>query len=759
MSFVRSSFSFSGTDYPDNNSIMAFLGTFGSNQVESCVVDLPKHEIHVVHNPLVLPADELRDSINQHLSLKAVVEVDGAANTKWEFPEVVEDEVEVEPVKYPRPTVVLSGIFWVVSMLSFIGGNWDYLKYVALLSVAFGLPSISIKAFTTLKRCQCDMNVLMAAAIIGAVALQEFTEAAAVSFLFAISEWLEERATARARNALFEIVNLRPDKANLVHPSTKEIVVVPAVAVPVGALVSVKTGDKIPCDGTVVSGRSTVDESSLTGESRPVRKGPKEKVSGGTVNSGMVELMVRTTSTVENSAVSRLIRLVEEAQANRSETEKMVEEIARYYTPLVILAAICMCTIPWALGPETGRMWTNNGLVMLVVACPCALIISTPVTYVAGLAAASQRGVLVKGGAHLETLGMVKNICFDKTGTLTLGDFALLHLKDFGGSLSRPQVLEYLALVEERAHHPLAQAIVAGVQNEGVKVPKTKNVKNPTNLGGEGMTALVDGVPVYVGNRRLFDRLGLYEDLPEDVKEETDKWVSLGGTVGFMSVDGHGIVCAYSVADAVRPESEKVIKALQKMGIEVTMLTGDNHHAALEIGKQVGLDEAHVRSQLLPEDKLRLVQEMMDATSNASGLGSSCRNRRRTMFCGDGVNDAPALAIADVGVAMGAGAALAMETSDVTLLDSNLEKLIYSLQMGKRVIQKIRENVLFSFVVKAVVVGFTLAGYVHLWAAIAADVGAMLVVTLNGMTLLPLKKRKVELDANDGYKKGEEVPA
>ena len=514
--------------------------------------------------------------------------MDGAANTKWEFPEVVEDEVEVEPVKYPRPTVVLSGIFWVVSMLSFIGGNWDYLKYVALLSVAFGLPSISIKAFTTLKRCQCDMNVLMAAAIIGAVALQEFTEAAAVSFLFAISEWLEERATARARNALFEIVNLRPDKANLVHPSTKEIVVVPAVAVPVGALVSVKTGDKIPCDGTVVSGRSTVDESSLTGESRPVRKGPKEKVSGGTVNSGMVELMVRTTSTVENSAVSRLIRLVEEAQANRSETEKMVEEIARYYTPLVILAAICMCTIPWALGPETGRMWTNNGLVMLVVACPCALIISTPVTYVAGLAAASQRGVLVKGGAHLETLGMVKNICFDKTGTLTLGDFALLHLKDFGGSLSRPQVLEYLALVEERAHHPLAQAIVAGVQNEGVKVPKTKNVKNPTNLGGEGMTALVDGVPVYVGNRRLFDRLGLYEDLPEDVKEETDKWVSLGGTVGFMSVDGHGIVCAYSVADAVRPESEKVIKALQKMGIEVTMLTGDNHHAALEIGKQVG---------------------------------------------------------------------------------------------------------------------------------------------------------------------------
>jgi Cd2+/Zn2+-exporting ATPase len=242
----------------------------------------------------------------------------------------------------------------------------------------------------------------MFTAAAGALALQDFTEAGAVAFLFSISEWLEVRATTRARNALSDIVHLRPDKANLIHPFTKEVMLVPASAVPVGALVFVRTGDKIPCDGVVMEGNSTVDESSLTGESRPVRKGPHDVVSGGTINSGNTQLVVRTTSTADNSAVARLIRLVEEAQANRSPTEKLVDEFAKRYTPIVILAAILMCSIPWAFGHEIGRQWARNGLVLIVVACPCALIISTPVTYVAALAATAQRGVLIKGGAHLE---------------------------------------------------------------------------------------------------------------------------------------------------------------------------------------------------------------------------------------------------------------------------------------------------------------------------------------------------------------------
>lgn len=277
---------------------------------------------------------------------------------------------------------------------------------MALLAVAIGLPPIAIKASRTLRRFQFDVNCLMFFAALGAVALQEFTEAAAVTFLFSLSEWLEVRATARARDALSAIVHLRPEIANLVHPRTGNIVVVPAGAVPVGGLVSVRTGDKIPCDGVVVEGISTVDESSLTGESRPVRKSPMDVVSGGTVNSGNTQLMVRTTATADDSAVARLIRLVEEAQANRSETEKLVDEFARIYTPIVVLVALIMCSIPWAWGREVGATWTHNGLVLIVVACPCALIISTPVSYVAGLAATAQRGVLIKGGAHLEALGL-----------------------------------------------------------------------------------------------------------------------------------------------------------------------------------------------------------------------------------------------------------------------------------------------------------------------------------------------------------------
>lgn len=240
---------------------------------------------------------------------------------------------------------------------------------------------------------------------------------AAVVFLFALSEWLEQRASSRAHLALAAIVHLRPDKARIIDPETQQLWTVPAVSVPVGALISVKASDKIPCDGIVVEGSSTVDESSLTGESRPIRKGPKDNLFGGTINSGLRQLVVRTTSTADDSAVARLIRLVEEAQLNRSETEKRVDEFAKFYTPIVLLSAVLMCTIPWFYGSSSGRKWSKNALVCIVVACPCALIISTPVTYVAGLAASAQKGVLIKGGAFLEALGQVSHICFDKTGT------------------------------------------------------------------------------------------------------------------------------------------------------------------------------------------------------------------------------------------------------------------------------------------------------------------------------------------------------
>lgn len=624
------------------------------------------------------------------------------------------------------------------------------MKWVALASIAFGVPPIALKAFRTLRRCQFDTNCLMLFASIGAVALQDFEEAAAVIFLFALSEWLEVRATTRARRALAAIVQLRPETAFLVHPVTQELLEVPATSVPIGSLVVVKSGDKIPCDGVVIDGISTVDESSLTGESRPVQKTPKANVSGGTVNSGGSPLTVRTTASSENSAVSRLIRLVEEAQANRSQTEKIVDEFARLYTPIVVLAALLMCTIPWAFGPEKGKEWTNNGLILIVVACPCALIISTPVSYVAGLAATAQKGILIKGGATLEALGKIQHICFDKTGTLTNGEFALLHLNVLSEKFSRNDVLQYLSLMEERASHPVAQAILAAAKNESVVVPKKMVLQKHSIVNGEGVVGVIDGKEIHVGNERMFERLDLLSGVGQGEQLMVEEWKNIGGTVGFMSIEGHGIVCAYCAADGIRPEAANVIEILQKMGINTTMLTGDNHDAAITIGKQIGLRVDQIKSKLLPEEKLNFVEHMSEGITVDTVVCNPFKKKRLVMMCGDGVNDAPALAAADVGVAMGQGAALSMETSDVTLLDSNLEKIVYGICMGKKVNGKIIQNVVFSLAVKFVVLGFALAGKTQLWAAIASDVGAMLLVTLNAMMLLPKRQTRVSLDVLEG---------
>ena len=616
---------------------------------------------------------------------------------------------------------------------------------MALVSVAFGIPPIALKAFRTLRRYQFDTNCLMFFASVGAIALQDFEEAAAVVFLFALSEWLEVRATSRARQALAAIVDLRPETACLVHPFTQELLMIPATAVPLGALVSVKTGDKIPCDGVVVDGVSTVDESSLTGESRPIRKGPKDKVSGGTVNSGLSPLMVQTTSTSDDSAVARLIRLVEEAQANRSETEKLVDEFAKIYTPIVVLSALLMCSISWAFGPEAGRQWTRNGLILIVVACPCALIISTPVSYVAGLAATAQKGILIKGGATLEALGAVKRICFDKTGTLTNGEFALLHMEVLTESLSREEIFQYLALMEERASHPVAQALLAAASNEKVVLPKNMTLQKHAIINGEGVVGVIGGHEVHVGNERLFERLGLLASISDKNRQMIDDWKNLGGTIGYMSIGDYGIVCAYCAADGIREESALVVKRLRKMGISITMLTvrclievfgalrvkhriclstdvalfcfsvqGDNFDAALAIGKQVGLPPGDIKAKLLPEEKLQFVESLSQGNSQSSIIRSLWKRKRLVMHCGDGVNDAPALAAAHVGVAMGEGAALSMETADVTLLDSDLQKIEFSIRMGQKVTSKIIQNVVFSLAVKFLVLGFALAGSKYL---------------------------------------------
>uniref|UniRef100_A0A7S3Q154 HMA domain-containing protein n=1 Tax=Chaetoceros debilis TaxID=122233 RepID=A0A7S3Q154_9STRA len=630
--------------------------------------------------------------------------------------------------------IILSGIFWIISLFGHFVEKWSYLQYAGLLSVLFGIPSVAKKAYRTIRRKHFDANCMMVTAAFGALALQQYDEAASVSFLFSISEYLEDRATRRARKALDTIINLRPDHANLINPRTNEIIIVPACELEVGSLVSVRTGDKIPSDGIVVEGFSQVDESSLTGESVPINKEAGDVVSGGTINAGNTRLVIRMTSIVEDSAVSRLIRLVEESASNRSPTELVVDAFAKSYTPIVICAAILMCTIPWFYGLDVGRRWTLNGLIIVVIACPCALTISTPVTYAAGLAATAQMGIIVKGGARLEALGSVKTIVFDKTGTLTEGKFRLVHLDIVGDQKKRRDVLELLALVEAPSSHPLAATLVNAAKNEGINMSSASSVVNHSILKGEGVTAEVDGDRVYVGNTRLFKRIGFYEALDSAQKKKVTQWNEEGGTVGFVGIKNIGIVGMFSVADGIRKEAKSVISSLLNDDINVLMLTGDGDGAAKAVARDVGIPFENVRSQFLPEDKLHYVSSMLGFSKRKGGL---LTKKELLLFCGDGVNDAPALAVADIGVAMGEGAALAMEMSDVTLMDSNLTKLLYSIKIGAKVIVTVQENIVVSVVIKLIVIALTFAGKMSLLGAIASDVGVMLLVSLNGMKLLP----------------------
>jgi len=715
----------------------AFRQNYVAAQLRAFYPHVPSKTIKLEHNPSLLDVERIANLLKT-IELDVSIAINGAEENLAlplleDYDTPIYGGMEGDAELRLHLNVILSGVFWFISILSFVGGAWEYLEYVGLLSVLCGLPPITIKAYRTIRRCQFDANCMMVTAAFGAIALQEYDEAASVAFLFAVSEYLESKASARARKALGSIVNLRPDHANLVHPVTGEVIITPAERVPVGSLIRVRTGDKIAADGVVVEGASAIDESSLTGEALPIVKKRNDEVSGGSINVGESPLDIKTTCSVEDSAVSRLIRLVEDAQANRSPTEKLVDRFAKAYTPLVVLMAFLMCTIPWLISPEIGHQWTLNGLIIIVIACPCALTISTPVTYAAALAATAQRGIIVKGGSSLEALGSVEKIIFDKTGTLTTGEFVLSELHSVGDHFSRRDMLEYLHLLESPSSHPLSSTLVRAAREEGVGLPQHRKMTNHTILKGEGIVADVDGKKVYIGNKRLFMRLGMYETLGS-FKDKAESWSNGGCTVGFIGIDGKGIVGVFSVTDAVRTEAKDSINSLREGGIDVLMLTGDSEGAANSVAKQVGIPTDSVHCQLLPEDKLHFVGSLIQPPSRRC---TNCTSRCGVMMVGDGINDAPALAVADIGVAMGEGAALAMEMSDITLMDCNLSKLVYVIQMGTRTVITIQENICLSLFAKLLVVVLTFFGKMTLLFAIAADVGIMLLVTLNGMKLLP----------------------
>lgn len=578
----------------------------------------------------------------------------------------------------------------------------------ALLGAWFVLP----KAWYALRRVRPDMNLLMTIAVAGAMAIGEYFEAATVGFLFAVSLSLEAWSVGRARRAVLALLSLTPPQARLVRPDGSESLV-RVEEVPVGGRVVVKPGEKIPLDGRIIIGQTTVDQSPITGESQPVSRQPGDEVFAGSLNQeGAIEF--ECIKSAADSTVSQIIKLVREAQSRRSPSERWVETFARYYTPSVLVLAILVGVIVPFITGNWGR-WFYEALVLLVIACPCALVISTPVSIVAALASAARHGVLIKGGEFVELPARLKALALDKTGTLTEGRLAVREVVPLSGH-TQAELLAIASAIELRSEHPLARAIVSFAEQSGIRPAPVERFQA---IRGKGATATLNGRPVWIGSHRYLEERG--EETPE-LHEKLEQLAAAGSTVVVVGEDGH--VCGLiALGDRLRSNAADMVKELRSAGIaHVVMLTGDNAPTARNIAQAAEIDE--VRAELLPQDKVAAIEELVGRYQIVGMVG-------------DGVNDAPALARASLGIAMGAmGTDAAIETADIALMSDDLSRVPWLIRHSRRALGIVRQNIAASLAIKAVFVVLTLTGHASLWAAIAADMGVSLAVVANALRLL-----------------------
>jgi len=579
----------------------------------------------------------------------------------------------------------------------------------ALLASLIVLP----KAWAAVRRGRLEINVLMVIAVAGAIAIGEFSEAATVSFLFAVSLALEAWSVGRARRAVESLMLLTPETACVLRPDGTETIV-PAGEVSVGATLVVRPGEKFPLDGRVSKGETTVNQAPITGESVPVAKRPGDEVFAGTINEdGAIEIV--TTKPADDSTLARITRLVSDAQSKRSQAEQWVETFARYYTPSVMALAVAVMLLPPLLAGGSWTGWFYQGLVLLVIACPCALVISTPVSMVAALASAANQGVLVKGASFLELAAHLKAIALDKTGTLTEGRPEVKEVVPLSGHTDR-ELLEIATAIEARSQHPLATAIVRHAESLGLK---PKPADDFQAISGKGATASLQGQRYWIGSHRAFEEHG--QETPE-LHDRLEQLAARGHSVVVIANDEH--VCGLiALGDTVRANAKDSIAALHRAGISrVVMLTGDSPSAAATVAAAIGVDD--VRAELLPEDKVAAIEQLI---SDHGQVG----------MIGDGVNDAPAMARATLGIAMGAvGTDTALETADIALMSDDLSRVAWLIRHSQRTLRIVRQNITASLSVKAVFVILTIFGQANLWSAIAADMGVTLVVVFNSLSLL-----------------------
>ena len=608
--------------------------------------------------------------------------------------------------------LVISGVLFAAALTLPLEGLTRFISFLVPYTI-IGYDILWSAARNIVHGQVFDENFLMALATVGAFVLKEYPEAAAVMLFYQIGELFQSIAVGKSRKSITKLMNIRPESAVVIRDSIEKEVSPEVVTV--GEVIVIRPGEKIPLDGVIIEGATTVNTSALTGESLPANKGISESVLSGTVNlSGLIK--VKVTSEYKNSTVAKIIELVEISAAKKAKAERFITRFAKYYTPCVVIAAVLLAVVPPLLFSQSFADWLTRALIFLVVSCPCALVISVPLTFFGGIGGASREGILVKGANYMEALSKAEIVVFDKTGTLTEGTFSVtaIHPKE----ISQAELLDIAAAAESYSNHPIALSIVRAHDGH---IDKSR-IGKITELSGLGIQAQIDNKPIYVGNGKLMEQIGAnWHDCHHT------------GTILHIAVEneymGHIVI-----SDSTKPDAEKAVSELKRLGVAKTiMLTGDSAKVGHAVGNELKIDETY--TDLLPDNKVAQVERLLTQT-----------NKNKTLvFIGDGVNDAPVLARADVGIAMGAlGSEAAIEAADIVLTDDKPSKIAKAIITARKTMRIVHENIIFALFVKAAVLVLGACGIANMWLAIFADVGVMVLAVLNAMrSLKRFQRRKI----------------
>ena len=602
--------------------------------------------------------------------------------------------------------IIISAVLCVIAGLLPIEGVWKFLAFsVPYLVIGYDVLWGAVR--NIIHGQVFDEQFLMAIATLGAFAIEDYPEAAAVMLFYQVGELFQSIAVGKSRKSISALMDICPEYAVVLRDG--EEVTVPPEEVGIGEVLIIKPGEKIPLDGEITEGSTTVNTAALTGESLPVDKTVGDRVISGTINlSGVIK--VKAQSLYEESTVSKILELVENSAEKKAKAENFITRFARYYTPCVVIGAVLLAVIPPLFFSQEWSMWINRALIFLVVSCPCALVVSVPLSFFGGIGGASREGILIKGANYLETLSKVDTVVFDKTGTLTKGTFAVnaIHPKN----MTEAQLLDIAAAAESYSTHPVGESIVAAHKGH---IDKTR-ISEVEELAGMGLRAVIDGKTFFVGNGALMDKVGAgWHDC------------HLAGTVIHIAESseylGHIVI-----NDEIKPDSKSAVAGLKELGIKNTvMLTGDTERVAKSVGEEVGVDS--VCAKLLPAQKVEKVEEL---------LSQGCK----TAFVGDGINDAPVLTRADVGIAMGAlGSDAAIESADIVLMDDKPSKLPSAIRISRKTMRIVRQNIVFALAVKAIILVLGAFGIANMWTAVFGDVGVMVIAILNAMRAMSKVKK------------------